>query len=125
MVPLGVTPSGAPEEIMQFVFARLDPVALGAAIGVISGLGLFLATAVLLLKGGRVVGPTLSLLSQYLPGFAVTWGGAFIGLVEAGAAGFMIGYGGAWLRNRVMEAFAYVMRRRAQSREDKELLDKL
>jgi protoporphyrinogen oxidase len=125
MVPLGVTPSGAPEEIMQFVFARLDPVALGAAIGVISGLGLFLATAVLLLKGGRVVGPTLSLLSQYLPGFAVTWSGAFIGLVEAGASGFMIGYGGAWLRNRVMGAFAYVTRRRAQSREDKELLDKL
>jgi protoporphyrinogen oxidase len=128
MVPLGVTPPDggvAPEKIIQFVFARLDPVALGTAIGVMCGLALFLATTVLLLKGGRVVGPTLSLLSQYLPGYRVTWSGAFIGLVEAGVAGFMIGYGGAWLRNRTMAAWAYIMRRRAQAREDKALLDKV
>jgi hypothetical protein len=53
---------------------------------------MFLATAVLLIKGGSEVGPNLQLLSNYFLGFRVTWAGAFIGLVEAGAAGFALGW---------------------------------
>ena len=43
------------DEIIDVLFARMDPLALGIAVGIVSGLGLFLATAILLLKGGKAV----------------------------------------------------------------------
>ena len=80
------------EALLRSTFARFDPVALGAALGVVGGVGLFLATVILLLQPGQPVGPTLSLLGNYLLGFEASWGGALLGLVEAGAGGFAIGY---------------------------------
>ena len=47
---------------------RLNARAWGIAVGLLFGLGLFLATAVLVVKGGRAVGPHLSLIGQFLPG---------------------------------------------------------
>ncbi len=80
------------EELIRSAFARYDPVALGGALGVVLGLGLFVATSVLLVREGGPVGPTLSLLGNYLLGFQVSWGGAFLGLAEAGAGGFGFGF---------------------------------
>jgi protoporphyrinogen oxidase len=91
-------------ELIEDAFARYDPVALGSAMGVIAGLGLFFATIVLVLQGGSVVGPNLSLLGNYLVGFQATWTGAFIGLAEAGVAGFGIGWLLAGLINFVIAA---------------------
>jgi protoporphyrinogen oxidase len=79
-------------ELIRSAFARYDPLALGGAVGVVMGLGIFFATAVLLLRGGEPLGPTLSLLGNYLLGFEVSWPGAFLGLAEAGAAGFGFGH---------------------------------
>jgi hypothetical protein len=79
-------------ELIRSAFARYDPLALGGAVGVVMGLGIFFATAVLLLRGGEPLGPTLSLLGNYLLGYQVSWPGAFLGLAEAGAAGFGFGY---------------------------------
>lgn len=112
-----------PDEIIETVFAKLDPVALGAALAMVSGLGLFLATALLLLKGGEVIGPTLFLLSNFFPGFRPTWMGAFIGMLEGGILGFMIGSVFASLRNWGMMAYAELLRRRAESQHN--LLDKI
>jgi hypothetical protein len=89
-------------EWIQQAFGRYDPVALGVALGTVLGLGLFLATAVLLLVGGEPVGPNLALLRSYFPGFEVTWRGASIGLLEAAAGGFGFGYALAWLINVVV-----------------------
>ena len=50
-------------------FARIDAIAMGSALGLLLGGGLFLATAVLLIRQGPVVGPHLSLLSQFIPGY--------------------------------------------------------
>ena len=88
-------------------------------------MGLFLAAVLLLLKGGPVVGPNLSLLGHYLPGFAVTWPGALIGLLEGGGAGFAFGYSIAWLRNWGMRAYADLVRRRAEAEAQRNLLDKV
>jgi protoporphyrinogen oxidase len=120
LVPVGILPAiseteAAAEVILETIFARLDPVAMGGAVGIVGGLALFLATAILLLKGGTVIGPNLSLLSHYMLGYQVTWAGAFLGLVEAGAVGFILGYGFACLRNLGLTAYAYFIRRRAQS----------
>jgi protoporphyrinogen oxidase len=107
----------SPEEIIQAAFARLDPVALGAAVGTVGGLGLFCATAFLLLKGGVLVGKNLALLGQYLIGFSPTWTGAFIGLLEAALGGFALGYVAASLRNWGLAAYAVLLRRRAAAAE--------
>jgi hypothetical protein len=115
----------SPEEIIEAAFARLDPLALGIAVGVVSGLVLFVMTAVLLLKREEPVGPTLTLLGQYFFGFKVTWVGAFVGLVEAGISGFTLAYFGAWLRNWGMAAYAAAVRRRAEAEMRRDLLDKV
>jgi hypothetical protein len=107
------------------VFAEVDPLALGGAVGVVSGISLFMMTAVLLLKGGPAVGPNLALLRYYLPGFAVTWGGAAVGCLEAGVGGFILGYLGAWLRNWGVTAYAALLRHRAEARARRDLLDKV
>jgi hypothetical protein len=128
LVPARVSPTPAeilPDEVIDAAFARLDPLALGAALGVVLGVGLFLATAVLLLKGGPRVGVTLSLLSHYFVGFEVTWTGAFIGLVEGAAGGFTLGFLGASLRNWGMAAYAYLLQRRAEAEANRDLLEKL
>jgi len=80
------------EELLRTTFARYDPVALGAAFATVSGACLFLATAVLLLQGQDPVGPTLSLLGNYLLGFDASWGGAVVGAIEAALGGFALGY---------------------------------
>ena len=113
------------DEVIEVAFARLDPLALGVAIGTVSGLGILVATAILLLKGGTVVGPNLSLFKNYLFGFEVTWMGAFIGLLEAGFWGFLLGFLGAGLRNWGLNAYASLMRLRAETEARRHLLDKV
>lgn len=111
------------DDTIEAVFAQLDPVALGVAVGVISGLGLVLATAILLLKGGQHVGQTLVLLKNYFPGYEVTWSGASIGGLEAAAVGFTLGYLGAWLRNQAFQVYAMFVRWRIDSDARRHLLD--
>jgi protoporphyrinogen oxidase len=130
IVPVGEVPSTASAQIsadavIEEVFARLDPVALGTSVSIVCAVGLFLATAILLLKGGEVVGPTLGLLDNYLIGYSVTWTGAFIGLFEAGVIGFVLGAIVAWTRNLGMDAYAYLLRRRAVAEAEREVLDKV
>lgn len=124
LIPTGETLMDA-DAIIEAAFAKLDAVALGTSIGMVSGLGLFFATIVLLLKGGEVVGPTLGLLDNYLIGYSVSWSGAFVGLIEAGAIGFVLGFLLAWFRNLGMEAYAYMLQRRAEADAERDLLDKV
>jgi hypothetical protein len=74
---------------LQGTLLRLNARAWGVAFGLVLGLGLFLATNVLVLRGGEVVGPHLSLLGVFLPGYRVTFLGSLLGFVYL----FVIGYG--------------------------------
>jgi hypothetical protein len=109
------------EGVLGRVFLKLDRVAFALSMGTIGGFALFLATLILLVKGGDVVGPTLELLGQYLPGYSVTATGSVIGLLY----GFVMGFGGGWafafLRNGAMFLYAAIIHRRAEF----ELLKKL
>lgn len=63
---------------------------MAVAAGVLCSLLLFLATATLLLQTvdpGQPVGPHLSKLGEYLPGYAVSWPGSLYGVFY----GFLIG----------------------------------
>jgi hypothetical protein len=82
-------------EILSAVFAKMDALAMAVAAGVLCSLLLCLATATLLLQSvpeGHLVGPHLSALGDYLPGYAVSWTGAlfgaFYGFLFGAAAGF-------------------------------------
>src|SRR5262245_22355153 len=97
-----------PDEILVRTFAKLDALAFGLAVGIVVGISLFTATAILILKGGRVVGPNLALLAHYLPHFSPTWQGSVIGGVEAGVLGFAIGASIALLRNLFVAMYVYV-----------------
>jgi hypothetical protein len=68
---------------------RLNARAWGISVGLICGLGLFLATNLLILRGGPNVGQHLGLLRAYFPGYSVTFVGSLVGFVYT----FVIGYG--------------------------------
>jgi protoporphyrinogen oxidase len=91
-----------PLVVLQEAFARYDPIALGISLAVVFGVGLFYSTAVLVIKGGEVVGPHLSRVGNYLIGFEVTWSGAIVGFFEAGAVGFVVGFAMAHAINLVV-----------------------
>jgi hypothetical protein len=92
--------------ILMAAFARFDPVALAVALGSVFALLLFIATAALLLQGGEVVGPHLSLLGIYLPGYDVSWIGGFIGAAYFWVIGAAVGASIAILWN--MTHYIYV-----------------
>jgi hypothetical protein len=79
------------KEAYSATLLRLNARAWGIAVGLVFGMGLFLATVVLLLKGGLEVGAHLRLLGELLPGYSVTLGGAFIGFGYAFVIGYAIG----------------------------------
>ena len=80
------------EELLAGAFQRYDSVALGAAVAATSALSLWVATSILILRGGEAIEPTLSLLAAFLAGFSVSWGGALLGSVEAGVLGYLLGF---------------------------------
>ena len=72
---------------------RVNRIVLGLTLGILFGFGLFLATNILVLKGGPHVGANLQLLNQFFPGYKVTFGGSFLGLIY----GFAVGYVSGWI----------------------------
>lgn len=77
------------EVILERAMLRLNGRAWGIAMGLLLGLGLFLATNILVLRGGPNMGQHLGLLSIYLPGYRVSVVGSVLGFVYM----FVIGYG--------------------------------
>ncbi len=78
----------APNDLST-TLARINARAWGIATGLILGFGLFLATNILVLRGGPDVGQHLNRLVLILPGYSVSFVGSFVGLIY----GFVVGYG--------------------------------
>lgn len=102
------------EELVTATFSKLDRVALGMATGTTLGVLLLAATLFLVVKGGTLVGPHLSLLVHYFPGYRVTLLGGFIGFLYA----FVLGFGAGWLfaliRNTGLLLYFAMVRRSAE-----------
>jgi hypothetical protein len=98
------------------IFRKLDNVALGGAVSVVVGLILWASTVGLVFRGGDDVGPRLQLLSQYLPGYTVTWTGSVIGLAYGLVIGFLIGWYFAFIRNATLFLSMAIVWRQAQLR---------
>ncbi len=115
----------APDDLVTQVFTRMDKSAFGAAAGVTTGLIISLATLWLVIKGGIVVGPKMALLSQYFWGYTVTFTGAAVGFFY----GLMIGFCGGWvfagLRNFLLAFYLFKIRKTAEYKSLKDLLDRI
>jgi protoporphyrinogen oxidase len=106
------------EEVIQNtltrVFLRVDRAALGVAVGLTSGLLLFLATLILVLQGSVEAGPNLGLLNQYFLGYRVSVAGSVLGLGYGFLSGFVLGWTFAFLRNATVFIYLAVTKRRAE-----------
>ena len=74
---------------------------LGLSLGLLFGLVIFIATNWLVIKGGKVVGPHLQLLSQYFIGYRVSFLGSFIGFAYGFAVGTLSGSLIGWIYNSI------------------------
>jgi hypothetical protein len=125
----GILLPGEPEEVSQelprsamMLFAPVDKRAFGVAIGAASAVGIFaLTTFELLATPVPSISPEL--LSQFFPGYAVTWIGALVGAAWAFLVGFCAGWFTAFTRNLVMALSLFMLRSRAELNSSQDFLD--
>jgi hypothetical protein len=77
------------QQQIESALVRINARAWGVAMGLLLGLGLFLATVILLIRGGPNMGQHLQLISVFFPGYSVSWLGSVVGFIYA----FVVGYG--------------------------------
>jgi hypothetical protein len=99
--------------VFLHAFARLDPIALGIAIGCWCGLGLLGATWLLVLRIDSPAVPFLALLAHYLSGFTVTWQGGVLWLFYGFVIGLALGWGFAQARNFAVRLYIAVAKLKA------------
>lgn len=90
------------EEIIRRAVLRLNGNILGFVLGSVVALAIFGATNWLVLKGGDVVGPHLSLLSQFFIGYSVSFVGSLIGASYGFFLGYLSGLFTGWVYNAVL-----------------------
>lgn len=81
------------KQLLERAVLRLNANILGLVLGILAGLGIFIATNFLILKGGDVVGPHLGLLRAFFPFYSVTFFGSLVGF----AYGFVCGYAAGFI----------------------------
>ncbi len=106
----GIDNSDAADELIVIALAKLDSVALGISLGTLFAMVIFLATNLLIFKGGKAIGPNLELLNQYFIGYEVTFRGSLIGLVYGFLSGFILGFLIAFLRNTVVRVYLHLVK---------------
>ena len=94
---------GEEQELIRAAVARLRIGILATVFAMVGGVGLWLATVWLIIRGGLNVGENLSLLGQYFPGYAVTWTGSLLGFFYGGVVGGGCGWLMAWIYNLVAD----------------------
>lgn len=108
-------------------FAHLDRHALGLSCAIVAAAVLFLMTVAMTIKGptpcmaclsstgGLRYGPHLELLGYFLPGYSVSWGGAFIGLGWGMVVGYLAGHIFAGFLNLHHHIYLRMIERRLRS----------
>ena|SRR5215203_1739442 len=91
------------EQILERAVLRLNANILGVVLGLIAALAIFIATNFLILKGGEVVGPHLSLLRNFFPFYSVTFLGSIVGFGYGLVSGYLAGFLIAFIYNLVVK----------------------
>ncbi len=118
--------SSQPESLppsVALAFAPLHKRALGMAVGLATGLSIFLMTAIYLLRGPAAVDVNLWPLAAYFTGYSPTWPGAVIGFAWGCAVGFVGGWFVAFCRNVVIAISLFLIRTRSELNETSDFLD--
>lgn len=102
---------------------RLAPRAFGVATGTVAALFVFFLTIVPALRGGWHLADHIGLLAQYLYGYTVSVGGAFLGAFYALLIGFVVGNLFARARNFWMGIYLRFIWRRAEHHLASDILD--
>ena len=89
------------DEISQ-TLARIKANALAVVCAIIGGVGLFVMTAWLVIKGGPHPGAHLQLLSNYFIGYSVSWRGSIVGLFYGGMVGGIVGWAVGRIYNKIV-----------------------
>ena len=89
-------------EQVSHEIARIQSGILSLFCGLFCGLGLFLMTVWLLVKGGPNVGQHLRLLDNFLIGYSVSWTGSVIGFFYGLLLGGIIGWSIGRIYNKVV-----------------------
>jgi hypothetical protein len=79
------------ERLLETMLRRLNARVLGLTLGALAATALFLATNILILRGGENPGQLLARLSWYFPWYEVTFGRSFVGALWAFVYGFLAG----------------------------------
>ena len=90
------------DELLTRAVLTLSGHVLGFVLGILFSLVIFTATNWLVIKGGSVVGPHLSLLGQYFIGYSVTFVGSLVGVLYAFVFGYISGLIIAWIYNQIV-----------------------
>ncbi|HEY2805912.1 MAG TPA: hypothetical protein VGI92_08640 [Gemmatimonadales bacterium] len=114
-------PSALPPDVER-AFRPLHKRGFGIALGAASGLFVFAATAILLLRH-EPDAIRLGILCEYFYGYTVSWAGAFIGLAWGFFAGYVAGWFAAFVRNFVMAASLWLGRNRSELEASRDFLD--
>ncbi len=91
------------EQLLERAVLRLNANILGLVLGILAGLGIFIATNFLILKGGEVVGPHLALLRAFFPFYTVTFLGSLLGFVYGFVCGYAAGFITAAIYNLIVK----------------------
>jgi hypothetical protein len=90
------------QKIILSRMLRLNAPINGLVYGLVAGVIIFLATNWLVIKGGPVVGPNLSLLGEFFIGYRVTFVGSLVGFFYGFITGFIFGYAVAAIYNWIV-----------------------
>ena len=92
----------AKPQAISYAIAKIHANILALIFAVICGVGLFVMTVWLLIKGGEDVGSHLQLLGHYFIGYSVTWGGSLVGLLYGSIVGGISGWLIGWIYNLIV-----------------------
>jgi hypothetical protein len=91
------------EQILERTVLLLNANILGLVLGIVAGIIIFVATNFLILKGGEVIGPHLSLLRNFFPFYSVTFLGSIVGFGYGLLSGYVAGFCIASIYNLVVK----------------------
>ena len=117
--------SGIQEDLPRsavLAFAPLHKRAFGVAVGLATGLLIFLTTVIYLVRSPKP-GFSLGLLHYYFAGYSVTWPGAFVGFAWGFGVGFIAAWVLAFCRNLILAISIFVLRARSELSASRDFLD--
>lgn len=107
----------------RLMFQPLVKRAMGTAVGLVLGGGIFLVTIYTWLLGNEEGAALIGPISAFFHGYDVNFTGALVGLFWGGFSGFVMGWFFAFVRNFVVACWILTIKTKAQLEANRDFLD--